>query len=92
MFFSNIFSASNRREVCEHAYQSTLAQLREQREAMDAKLRKHGMRLRPEVLADARRTLFEDLDRAPDTVGVMGDIRGVLDRLGDVLDRIEQAA
>jgi len=93
MFFSNIFSASNRREVCEHAYHSTLAQLREQRETVSAKLEKRGMRLRPEVLDDERRLLFDDDERDPRTPrGVMGDIRGVLDRLGDVLDRIEQAA
>jgi len=92
MFFSNIFSASNRREVCEHAYRCTLAQLREQRDAIAAKLEKRGLRLRPEVLEDAGRTLFDDDFDARTPRGVMGDIRGVLDRLGDVLDRIEQAA
>jgi NTE family protein len=88
MFFSNIFSVSNRREVCEHAYRSTLAHLRANAEALDAKLAKRGMRLRPEVLADDGRTLFDD----DDAVGIAGDIRGVLDRLGEVLDRIENAA
>jgi NTE family protein len=87
MFFSNIFSVSNRREVCEHAYRSTLTHLREHREALDAQLAKRGMRLRPEVLADEGRLLFED-----EAIGVAGDIRSVLDRLGRVLDRIENAA
>jgi len=88
MFFSNIFSVSNRREVCEHAYRSTLTHLRANAEALDAKLAKRGMRLRPEVLADEGRTLFDD----DDAVGIAGDIRGVLDRLGEVLNRIESAA
>ncbi len=87
MFFSNIFSVSNRREVCEHAYRSTLTHLREHRETLDAKLAKRGMRLRPGVLADEGRLLFED-----EAIGVAGDIRSVLDRLGRVLDRIENAA
>jgi NTE family protein len=87
MFFSNIFSVSNRREVCEHAYRSTLTHLRANTEALDAKLAKRGMRLRPEVLADEARILFDD-----DELGVAGEIRGVLDRLGEVLDRIESAA
>ena len=87
MFFSNIFSVSNRRGVCEHAYRSTLTHLREHAEALDAKLAKRGMRLRPEVLADEGRMLFDEDERS-----VAGDIRGVLDRLGQVLDRIESAA
>jgi len=87
MFFSNIFSVSNRRGVCEHAYRSTLAHLREHADALDAKLAKRGMRLRPEVLADEGRLLFDD-----DSAGVAGEIRGVLDRLGKVLDRIESVA
>ena len=87
MFFSNIFSVSNRRGVCEHAYRSTLSHLREHAEALDAKLAKRGMKLRPEVLADEGRMLFDDDERS-----VAGDIRGVLDRLGEVLDRIENAA
>ncbi|HVG43983.1 MAG TPA: patatin-like phospholipase family protein [Longimicrobium sp.] len=87
MFFSNIFSVTNRREVCEHAYRSTLAHLREHAGALDTKLAKRGMRLRPEVLADEGRMLFDENERS-----VAGDIRGVLDRLGQVLDRIENAA
>jgi predicted acylesterase/phospholipase RssA len=88
MFFSNIFSVSNRRGVCEHAYHSTLDHLRANTDALNAKLARKGMRLRPEVLADEGRTLFDDDDER----SVAGDIRGVLDRLGEVLDRIENAA
>lgn len=91
MFFSNIFSVSNRREVCEHAYRSTLLHLRAHADELAAKLEKHGMRLRPDVLADDRRMLFDD-DAPPTAHGVAGDIRSVLDRLGQVLDRIESAA
>jgi predicted acylesterase/phospholipase RssA len=93
MFFSNIFSVSNRREVCEHAYRSTLRHLRENADALNAKLEKRAMRLRPEVLADETRLLFGDDEPGKRTAGgVVGDIRGVLDRLGEVLDRIEGVA
>jgi len=94
MFFSNIFSFNNRREVCEHAYASTLRHLREHAGEIGAKLERRGMRLRHEVLDDPRRVLFaeDEFDARPPSRGVTGEIRGALDRLGDVLDRIERSA
>ena len=93
MFFSNIFSASNRREVCEHAYAATLALLAENREEIGAKLEKHGMSLRQEVLDDEGRVLFREDKPARRTArAVAGEIRDVLDRLDAVLDRIERSA
>jgi NTE family protein len=92
MFFSNIFSFNNRREVCEHAYASTLRHLREHAEEIGTKLERRGMRLRREVLDDPRRVLFaeDEFDARP--AGVTGEIRNVLDRLGEVLERIERSA
>ncbi|HET7462604.1 MAG TPA: patatin-like phospholipase family protein [Longimicrobium sp.] len=94
MFFSNIFSFNNRRDVCEHAYASTLAYLRANAEEIGVKLERHGLRLRPEVLNDHRRVLFpeDEFDAAPNPAGVVGEIKNVLDRVGDVLDRIEKSA
>lgn len=94
MFFSNIFSFNNRRDVCEHAYASTLRHLRDHAGEVGAKLEKHGLRLRHEVLNDPRRVLFAEaeFDAAPTSAGVVGEIRSVLDRLGDVLERIEKSA
>ncbi|HEX8243420.1 MAG TPA: patatin-like phospholipase family protein [Longimicrobium sp.] len=89
MFFSNIFSATNRREVCEHAYARTLAHLRAHAEEIGEKLQKRGMALRREVLDDPRRTLF-GADERPPRDGVLGEIRDALDRLGEVLDRLER--
>jgi len=90
MFFSNIFSASNRREVCEHAYARTLEHLRAHREEIGAKLEKSGMRLRAEVLDGPPRLLFEARELEPPTArGMVGDIRQTLDRLGAALDRLE---
>jgi predicted acylesterase/phospholipase RssA len=94
MFFSNIFSFNNRREVCEHAYASTLRHLREHASEIGAKLERRGLRLRREVLDDPRRVLFaeDELEARPTSRGVTGEIRDVLDRLGEVLDRIEKSA
>jgi NTE family protein len=90
MFFSNIFSASNRREVCEHAYARTLEHLRANREEIGAKLEKSGMRLRAGVLDGPPRLLFAPDELEPPTPrGVLGDVRNVLDRLGAALDRLE---
>ena len=91
MFFSNIFSVTNRHDVCEHAYASTLAYLREHADELAEKLEPRGMSLRREVLDDPRRTLFDD-DEPAGRGGVLGEIRGVLDRLGEVLDRLERSA
>ena len=93
MFFSNIFSASNRREVCEHAYARTLAHLREHQDEIAEKLEKRGLRLRPQVLDDERRVLFEEDRPEPHTTrGALREIRDVLGRLGDALDRMEKPA
>jgi hypothetical protein len=91
MFFSNIFSASNRREVCEHAYARTLEHLRAHREEIGAKLEKSGMRLRAGVLDGPPRLLFEprELEPPPAPRGILGDVRTTLDRLGAALDRLE---
>ena len=50
MFFSNIFSFASRKNVCEHAFQATLAQLSKRRDTLGPMLAKHGLRLRTEVL------------------------------------------
>jgi predicted acylesterase/phospholipase RssA len=91
MFFSNIFSVSNRRDVCEHAYARTLAYLRANEQEIAEKLEPRGLSLRREVLDDPRRTLFAP-DEQPPRDGVLGEIRDALDRLGQVLDRLERRA
>ncbi|HSU15370.1 patatin-like phospholipase family protein [Longimicrobium sp.] len=89
MFFSNIFSVTNRRDVCEHAYARTLAYLRANEVEIAEKLARSGMSLRREVLDDPRRTLFS-ADERPPRDGVVGEIRDALDRLGEVLERLER--
>jgi len=50
MFFTNIFSFSTRRYVCEHAYETTRASLYERREELAPVLAAHGVTLRVDLL------------------------------------------
>jgi predicted acylesterase/phospholipase RssA len=55
MFFTNVFSWSDRRTVCEHAYRRTRADLLSRREELEPILARHGIRLRLDVLRDPER-------------------------------------
>lgn len=94
MFFSNIFSFHTRQEVCEHAYASTRRFLRANREVVEAKLARHGLRLRHEVLDDRARTLFPAPPPARrGTLGAaLGEVRETIGRLEAALERLGRAA
>ncbi len=92
LFFSNIFSFSNRRGVCEHAYASTRRHLRARADELEEKLARRGMRLRREVLADPTRTLFGDDAPVQTTAATMAEMRETVDRLGEMLDRLKVPA
>lgn len=85
MFFTNIFSFSQRRRLAEHAYQATRADLRAQREHVAPLLARHGLALRTDVLEDTTRTLATSLKRAPDAA-VTHRLRETLDDLDRNLD------
>lgn len=57
MFFTNIFSYSSRKRVCQHAFRSTLADLRRQRAVLAPLFERHGLRLRDEVIDDVDRSV-----------------------------------
>ncbi len=50
MFFTNVFSFSARKAVCEHAYRQTLGQLAARRDELRPILARHGVALRDDVL------------------------------------------
>ena len=58
LFFSNIFSFTSRRTVCENAYQSTRRGLRRREKHIDGILRRHGLRLNRDFLHDEDRSLW----------------------------------
>jgi len=61
MFFTNVFSFSNRTRVCEHAYQTTRRDLLTRRSALEPMLARHGIRLRVDILEDKNRHFASDL-------------------------------
>jgi predicted acylesterase/phospholipase RssA len=93
MFGANTFSYSARRQLAEHAYQSTRANLRTRRKAMRAMLAPHGIAIDDQVLDDTGRRLVACApgitpawhDAPPDRLG------GALRRLGGVLDELESS-
>lgn len=64
MFYTNVFGYSARHRVCEHAFRSTLADLRRKRERIEPLLARHGLRLRTELLEDPSATLLAGLGPA----------------------------
>ena len=90
--FSNLFSFSNRHDVCEHAYQTTRRRLREQADFVEEVLDRHDLRLRRDVLDDETRTLYGDLPARTfmrQTSDVFDETHRVLDHLEEILDRIK---
>jgi predicted acylesterase/phospholipase RssA len=87
MFFTNVFSFSSRRMVCEHAYSSTRQQLLERYEELAPVLERHGLKLRLDVLEDENRDLWDGvgLGRYEHRPGVLNDLDSLLDRLEDLL-------
>ena len=65
MFFTNAFSFSNRRRVCQLGYRNTLQDLRNRAESLRPVLAAHGIGLRDEVLNDKHRTVLSNLGKAP---------------------------
>jgi NTE family protein len=68
MFLANTFGYRQRRQLAEHAYQRTRADLRRRRVALSATLARHGLALDDAVLDDAHAgrldDVLDDLERA----------------------------
>jgi predicted acylesterase/phospholipase RssA len=81
MFFTNIFSFSSRRYVCDHAYQATRRELWERRKELAPVLARHGIRLRVDVLEEER-DLWDGVGvgKRPKTA-VLTELEQALDRL-----------
>jgi len=65
MFFTNVFSFTHRERLAEHAYRTTRADLRSQAGTLAPLLRRHGLRLRADVLGDESRTLLAGIATRP---------------------------
>jgi predicted acylesterase/phospholipase RssA len=83
-FFSNVFRYADRRRLVNHAYRMTRRDLLRQSDSLGRVLRRHGMRLRMEVLRARTRTFSSA------SAERMARSRKVTQRLGDALDRLER--
>ena len=61
MFFTNVFSYSSRHRVCEHAFQSTLRDLKSRAAELAPLLAKHGLTLNMSVLENPEITLLDGI-------------------------------
>lgn len=88
MFFTNVFSYSDRRRLCEHAYQRTREDLRRRHAELSEALGRHGIAIDDEALADQHRTLLvrghRKHRRQPDALG------HTTAKLDETLDRLER--
>ena len=88
MFFTNVFSYSDRRRLCEHAYQRTREDLRRRHSELGEALGRHGVTIDDEALADEHRTLLvrghRKNRRQPDAFG------HTTAKLDETLDRLER--
>ena len=85
MFFTNIFTFSSRKAVCEHAYLATRRYLWKHRDVLQPLLARHGLELDLAVLEDQTRSLWPGVGIADGQSHVK-----TLDRLERSLDRLER--
>lgn len=95
MFFTNIFGFSERRGVCEHAYQATRRNLLQRYDQLAPVLARHGITLRRDVLEDPGRGLWSGVDvaggrPAQKERGRVESPAVVVRRLDDALSRLDR--
>lgn len=87
LFFSNIFSFTSRREICQLGYAATRRDLWRRRALLEPVLRRHGLRLRTERLEHQEQNIWSGL-------GITRKHRSapVTDRLSMALDHLESGS
>ena len=87
IFFTNIFSYSSRRALCEHAYQDTRQDLLRRHEMLNPILEQRGMSLNMDLLKDQRRTLDQSIGEGQSShATVARSLSSVLNDLAELLD------
>lgn len=87
MFFTNMFSYSSRRYLCEHAYQKTRDELRQRANTLAPLLARHGVKLNRKVLDDTSLRLVRQLTPIDRRLTSLGRATSQLERGLDDLDR-----
>jgi len=81
MFFTNMFSFSSRRKVCELAYQSTRRDLRRRRAELEPVLARYGITYRSAVLEDESRTVWTGVGLPEARSAVGGRLEAALEQV-----------
>ncbi|PRH83124.1 patatin-like phospholipase family protein [Arenimonas caeni] len=79
MFFTNVFSYSSRQRVTEHAFRSTLNDLRRRRDELAPVLARHGLSLRQSVLDNPAASIMDGLGLVPTVTDTTAQLRRALD-------------
>lgn len=87
IFFTNIFRYSDRKALCEHAYQATRRDLLARRAKLEPLLDKRGMALNLDILGDGERSLEASISRDHFShAHVARDLAATLDRLDAMIE------
>jgi predicted acylesterase/phospholipase RssA len=89
MFFTNVFSYSNREMVCQHAYRTTRRDLWLRRRKLGPILKRHGVTINESILRDGDRHFTSALSRRPDPMRLGNYKNKMTNRLDSLLDRLE---
>ena len=88
IFFTNIFSYSSRKALCEHSYQVTRRDLLARHEILSPVLEKRGLSLNMDFLRDEQRTLADSIGEGRSShAPVARSLSSVLDDLDELLDK-----
>ncbi|MEO6017707.1 MAG: patatin-like phospholipase family protein [Polaromonas sp.] len=85
MFLANTFSYGQRRQMAEHAYQSTRQMLRSRRTSLSLKLAGHGITLDMEALEDPRRHLVAARPASTRVGRAIASLEEIMDDLGHLV-------
>ena len=89
MFFTNVFSYSDRENVCQHAYRTTRRDLRARQAELAPVLSAHGIKIRDVILDDLDRHFSEALGAADGLQSVGLYINETTNRLSAALDSLD---
>ena len=89
MFFTNVFSYSSRLQICQHAYETTRADLRAQAATLRPILQRHGIRLNTRALKNKKRHFSETVDVPINVRQASMRKNRVTNQLSDTLDKLQ---
>ena len=81
MFLANTFSYRQRRQMAEHAYQSTRHMLRSRKSTLPAQLAQHGITFNMALLDDPKRQLVAPLPAATRLGRALASLEEIMDDL-----------